>query len=680
MIILEKVSKVFKTKNRSVKAIDGISLAFPSSGIVFLVGESGAGKSTLLNLISLQDTPSSGSILLDGNDVSKLKESDLSTLRNTYFGIMFQDNNLIDDFSVYQNLEFALRLQGKTYSKEKAADLLNSIGLASDILDEKPANLSGGQRQRISFLRSILKGSEAIICDEPTGSLDEKNAKDVMDLLKAYSKSKLVIVVSHDVALAKEYADRVIKISSGRVVEDSAPSPFLSGAQSEEKKNLTSQKPHLPFQSQFFFASHSFKGLIGKTIIAFFSLFVTLTVLIGTCSLSLYDSSKAIKDAIATNEIDYVMMRKYETIYANSAMGSYFVDEDIPDLKRLYGNDYLLANGTRSVMNSPSSNGGSFQMHNCVSINEENSKNFNLDIIGALPQSKASGMNDEIMLTSYECYLFGWISEDEMDDVAKLQAIAAEKTYKIKPFDLEEAYVYSISGIVDTHYSLPDSENEDQMYKDNQSAKLASELHLSLFFPEADYNLFVEIDSRGSGYAADAIYCATINDSYFKTDQLSECINARQSGFFAKNSSLLDPSIATTDEFMKTTKDVFLVATFVFLLIYVFSFASFIKTSVANRIPAMKTLKSLGIDNLHIYSIFLLQSALITAASLFVSTFAYLGLVLGYSSYLAGTYHLITPLSFNFLIVLACFLASLLFSSLLVYLFSFRLFKSGRIR
>ena len=94
----------------------------------------------------------------------------------------------------------------------------------------------------------------------------------------------------------------------------------------------------------------------------------------------------------------------------------------------------------------------------------------------------------------------------------------------------------------------------------------------------------------------------------------------------------------------------------------------------------MKTLKSLGIDNLRIYSIFLLQSALITAVSLFVSTFAYLGLVLGYSSYLAGTYHLITPLSFNFLIVLACFLASLFFSSLLVYLFSFRIFKSSKIR
>lgn len=683
MIVLKNVCRSFKTKRRFVKAVNNVSLTFPSSGFIFLVGASGAGKSSLLNLISLQDRATSGKIVIDGNDISKLNEKELSTIRNTYFGIMFQDNNLIDDLSVYQNLDLTLKLQNRSLARDDAEKLLESIGLSNDIIDERPGDLSGGQCQRIAFARSVLKGSEVIICDEPTGSLDSKNAKGVMDLLKDYSKEKLVIVVSHDTSLAKEYSDRIIEISEGRVVSDNGSTNSLSSEDDIHERDLTTHHPHLPFKSKLSFAFHSFKGIMGKSIIAFLSFFITLSALMATCSIEFYDSSNAIRNAIKTNDIQYVMAEKYRYVNKYFSDGSFFNEEDIEDINKIYGDDYLLANHSSLMGGSSEYNGGDFYVKNIVPVNQKNIENFGFDIIGNVPHDGAN--QREIMLTSYECYLLGWISENDMSNKSVLEKIIAEKTYKTE--DIYGArgneYIFSISGIVDTHYSLPDSENKDDMYLANQKAILDDELHLSLFFSPEVFHEIMKIDDRTFGEDGEKyyfLYYATKDDSYFKIDQLNEDIDTRQAECYVENQIRLDPSINNVNNFMSVAQQVLEMIAGFFLIIYILSFASFIESSVSNRIPTMKTLKSLGINNSGIYSIFVLQSAIITVIATFLSSFVYLGLVLEYDKMLLNSFVLISPLSFNILIVLVCLLASLAFSSLLVYLFSLRLFKRKKIR
>ena len=213
MLTLSHIYKTYKNKSRLVNALNDINLTFPNNGLVFILGESGAGKSTLLNLITLQDKPSKGKIIIDDIDVNNLTNKDKANIRSSYFGIVFQDYNLIDDFTVYENIKFVLDLQNKPSNKSIVEDMLTKLSLPLDIIDEKVNNLSGGQKQRIAIIRALIKDSRVIVCDEPTGNLDDDNAYQLMDILKNIAKDRLVIVVSHNELLANKYASRIIKTS-----------------------------------------------------------------------------------------------------------------------------------------------------------------------------------------------------------------------------------------------------------------------------------------------------------------------------------------------------------------------------------------------------------------------------------------------------------------------------------
>ena len=220
MLTLSNISKIYKNKHRLVHALDDINLSFPNKGLVFILGESGAGKSTLLNLISLQEKQTKGKIYIEGKDTSSLKKNKLGILRSSYFGIIFQDLNLINDFNVFQNIAIAKQIKHEEVNKEEIVQLFNKLQLDESLLYEKVDNLSGGQRQRIAIIRALIKDPKVIICDEPTGSLDSKNATSIFDILKEISKEKLVIVVSHNELLANKYADRIIKLELGHIVDD----------------------------------------------------------------------------------------------------------------------------------------------------------------------------------------------------------------------------------------------------------------------------------------------------------------------------------------------------------------------------------------------------------------------------------------------------------------------------
>ena len=220
MIEFKNISKTYKinAKNK-VLALNNVSFQLPNRGMVFILGTSGSGKSTLLNLLGMLDKPNSGEIIIDGKLVHKFKQKEIDYYRNTYVGFVFQEYNLLENFNVNKNIEIALDLQKKKKNQSKVAEVLNKIGLTG-LGKRKIKELSGGQKQRVAIGRAIIKNPNMILADEPTGNLDSENSEQIFNLLKQISNNKLVVVVTHDVEFANKYADRIIEIKDGQIVND----------------------------------------------------------------------------------------------------------------------------------------------------------------------------------------------------------------------------------------------------------------------------------------------------------------------------------------------------------------------------------------------------------------------------------------------------------------------------
>ena len=220
MLEIRNVTKIYRSKTgESVKALDSISISFPESGMVFLLGKSGSGKSTLLNVIGGLDGCDTGEFIIKGKSSKNFHGSDFDAYRNTFIGFIFQEYNILDDFSVGANIGLALELQGKKATNDKINAILSEVDLAN-YAKRKPNELSGGQKQRVAIARALVKDPEIIMADEPTGALDSNTGKQIFDTLKKLSETKLVIVVSHDRDFAEKYADRIIELSDGRVLSD----------------------------------------------------------------------------------------------------------------------------------------------------------------------------------------------------------------------------------------------------------------------------------------------------------------------------------------------------------------------------------------------------------------------------------------------------------------------------
>ena len=236
MLELRNLTKIYKNKvSADVKALDNISLKFPETGMVFLLGKSGSGKSTLLNVCGGLDNPTSGEIIVKGRSSKNFSQSDFDSYRNTFVGFIFQEYNILNEFSVYDNIALALELQDKEVNNNIVEELLEKVDL-KDYGKRKPNTLSGGQKQRIAIARALIKNPEIIMADEPTGALDSQTGIQVLDTLKKLSKDTLVIVVSHDREFALNYGDRIIELKDGKVISDISKT---SEKQNEISKNVS---------------------------------------------------------------------------------------------------------------------------------------------------------------------------------------------------------------------------------------------------------------------------------------------------------------------------------------------------------------------------------------------------------------------------------------------------------
>lgn len=220
MLETRNLCKIYKPKKGvPVTALNNVSLKFPEKGMIFLLGKSGSGKSTLLNLLGGLDKYDGGEIIIKGVSSKDFKQQYFDSYRNTYVGFIFQEYNILEEFSVGANIALAIELQGRKATDEEINNILKEVDLEG-YGNRKPNELSGGQKQRVAIARALVKNPEIIMADEPTGALDSNTGKQVFDTLKKLSKDKLVIIVSHDRDFSEQYADRIIELSDGCVISD----------------------------------------------------------------------------------------------------------------------------------------------------------------------------------------------------------------------------------------------------------------------------------------------------------------------------------------------------------------------------------------------------------------------------------------------------------------------------
>ena len=226
LINIKEIKRDFKLGSEVLHVLKGINLNIEKGEYVALMGPSGSGKSTLMNLLGCLDTPTSGTYILNGKDVSKLTDNELAEIRNKEIGFVFQTFNLMPRTTALDNVELPMVYAGISSNerKQRATEVLKDVGLA-DRMDHKPNQLSGGQRQRVAVGRALVNKPSIILADEPTGNLDSKTSIEIMNLFdEIHAKGNTVILVTHEEDIAK-HAHRIIRLRDGMIESDERRSP-----------------------------------------------------------------------------------------------------------------------------------------------------------------------------------------------------------------------------------------------------------------------------------------------------------------------------------------------------------------------------------------------------------------------------------------------------------------------
>ena len=242
MIELKEINKIYKGKKHNVHALKNITISFGDTGLVSIVGTSGCGKTTLLNLLGGLDNDYTGDIIFNEQTIKGYKSKKWDEYRSENIGFIFQEYNLINSIDVYSNIEMSLSLTNLSFGekKRKISEVCQKLGI-KELMRKTPLELSGGQKQRVAIARAIVKNPKIILADEPTGALDSKTSKEIMDILKDLSKDFLILMVTHNEKLAQEYSDRILTMLDGNIIDDNIINNVAD--KKERKEKIKKSKP-----------------------------------------------------------------------------------------------------------------------------------------------------------------------------------------------------------------------------------------------------------------------------------------------------------------------------------------------------------------------------------------------------------------------------------------------------
>lgn len=475
MIVIRDIKKVFKKGKDLFSALNGVSFSLPSTSFVVLTGKSGSGKTTLLNILAGMDAQTSGEFLFDGEKITR-KNADIHRLNN--IGYVFQEYNLLDDATVFENMALAFNVVNRKPEEDAIAEYLRMVGLPDHdekpeaFLKKKPYELSGGQKQRVAIARALVKNPKALILDEPTGALDKENALLLFSLLKDLSKSHLVILSTHDIETAQPFADRVIKIKGGVVVEDNTfnqPSEFEQGS-------LGEKKGHLSFS---FVLKSALRGIVGKKVRLVTSLVLSILACAGfgvAQSIRKADTDEVIlRTQYDQTNKEYAALRGYEAIIADNGerhlRSAYFLEEQKAAVEKYCGDDkpvYIASIPSFSEHYYLLDNGDNNPFKNIVSLGDGRAIEVN-DQTG-LKDAKLK--KDPRLSENVPCRLpsnFGEVAITDFQAEALLSFGYLEDFYDLESFRFFDSVdeliglkllgSYTITGIYSTEDSLEEWKN-----------------------------------------------------------------------------------------------------------------------------------------------------------------------------------------------------------------------------
>lgn len=358
MLELNDIKKDYVSGSTTVSALKGINLRFRDCEFVSILGQSGCGKTTMLNIIGGLDKYTSGDLKINGVSTKNYKDRDWDFYRNNSIGFVFQSYNLIPHQTVLSNVELALTLSGvsKAERKKRAIEALEKVGLGEQI-HKKPNQMSGGQMQRVAIARALVNNPDILLADEPTGALDTETSIQIMELLKEISKDRLIIMVTHNPELAKNYSTRIVKLLDGVITDDSDPYTLedmeadirakeAAKVKASEKKNKKSGKKQKTSMSFFTALSLSFNNLMTKKTRTILTAFAGSIGIIGIAMiLSISNGIQLYIDRVQRDTLSsYPITLQAESIDISSMVTSMTGNSDSEeheDKSKIYSNDIM---------------------------------------------------------------------------------------------------------------------------------------------------------------------------------------------------------------------------------------------------------------------------------------------------------------------------------------------------
>ena len=335
MLKLENVSKIYYTNGIVATGISKVNLELNIGEFVVITGESGSGKSTLLNVISGIDSYEEGEMYINGKETSHYTEKDFEEYRKKYIANIFQSFNLINSYTVYQNVELVLLLNGykRKQIKKKVLDIIDKVGLTK-FKNTKVSKLSGGQKQRVAIARAIVKDTPIIVADEPTGNLDTKSAYEIIELLKNVAKDKLVVIVTHNIEQLEKYATRIIKMHDGRMIQNTEIKNI-----NEDSKITQANGKNITIPNQYRLGIRNTFNIFSKFIL----LFIVFTFM-SVAFLSEYSAFKLVEHSTEESSGYSANLRDIskERILINKQNREPFTEDDYNKIKQLSNIDYIV--------------------------------------------------------------------------------------------------------------------------------------------------------------------------------------------------------------------------------------------------------------------------------------------------------------------------------------------------